>query len=300
MPDIDCELSWHLGSVSNSRSVGAAEGWDINIGEPISRQEYDYHEYHAGFLKETFSDSSFAALQQRYNDFKDAIEEAARIFRERLATTETVPSIAMTLDDMLTALRRFGDRTAHALSERYGKGSSEYRTFKEALSYEFDNMFPYRFAYHLRNYSDHRGSAPLRINEEARLGPDGTVRRVFQVLINRQTLLEGHSWHSLVRLDLERNSGDILLEAIADGMQLACIRAYCKTLLALEPSIITAVKVIRNFADRADPPTDYSPVFIEALLGVVEIWGQVNISPITIELADVAETALRQARALAT
>jgi hypothetical protein len=289
------ELSWHLGSVPSSTPTTGH--WTLNIGEPISDDEYDSHQSSAGLLTETFPASSFAALQKRYNEFKDSIEGVIAAFDDKSLTPQMVQSIATGIDDTLTALRRFADRTGHSLSQRYGKESQEYLTFKQALSYEFDNMFPYRFAWHLRNYSDHRGPVPFQVKQESELGASGAIGQGVQIVVDSRTLLAGHDWHSLVRPDLEHINGEFSIEAVIDGVQVSCNRAYCKTLLAQEVSITAAMKAIRDLAHRADPPSGFAPVFMKAPLngGISPI----TISPISTELADVAETALQQARVLA-
>ena len=295
MPDeTDQELSWHLGSVPSSPP--ASGRWTLNIGEPISNEEYDSHQASAGLLTETFSNSSFAALQQRYNEFKDTVIAVSQAFVDKQLTPQMIQSIGTKIDDVLTALRRFSDRTGHALSQRYGKESQEYLTFKEALAYEFDNVFAYRFAWHLRNYSDHRGSVPFHVNEESQLVPSGSVQREFRVVVDSRVLLTNYDWHTLVRPDLEHISGEFLLETVMDRVQLSCRQAYCKTLLAQEGSITKAMDNIREFDRRAVAPSDFASVFVQASPSGIS---PVTVSPISVELADVAETALQQARVIA-
>jgi hypothetical protein len=291
------ERSWHLGAVSASRTASGV--WGIEIGDPISDEEYASHESSAGLLTGTFSDSPFNALQKRYNEYKDTVEEVAQAFEEKRATPDMPQLIAARTDDLLTALRRYADRTAHALSKRYGEESPEYSTFIDALRYEFDNTFAYRFAYHLRNYSDHRGSVPFHIKDESTSSPDGSVQRIFRVVLNSAALLEEHEWHSKVRSDLERINGDFSLDAVADGIQLSCMRAYCKMVLAQEIVIVEAVRNIRDFAARTNCLENYGPVFIEAPLDAQRSLGTMTFSPVRIEMADVAETALEQARTIA-
>jgi len=204
-------------------------------------------------------------------------------------------SIGNELEDVLTALRRFADRTAHALSQRYGRESQEYATFTQALSYEFDNEFAYRFAWHLRRYSDHKGSIPFQIREQSQLGSDERIDRQFWVALDSRTLLENHDWHSLVRLDLERINGEFPIEPVIDGLHFSCSRAYCKTLMAQEPLIMAAIADIRNLATRAAPTDDVGPIFIRSPSTGVS---PMTITSVSIELADVAESALRQARVI--
>jgi len=287
------EGSWYLGSMPASPPPPGQ--WTLRFGEAISGDEYASHKASAGLISETISSSSFAELQRRYNRFKAVLSQVASAFAIRQVTPEMTQSIGGELDDVLTALRRFADRTAHALSQRYGKESQEYVTFTRALSYEFDNEFAYRFAWHLRRYSDHRGSIPFQIREESRPGSNETVDRQFWVVLDSRTLLENHDWHSLVRPDLERINGEFPIEPVIDGLHFSCSRAYCKTLLAQEPLIMAAIANIRNFATRAAPTNDVVPIFIRSPSTGIS---PMTITSVSIELADVAESALRQARVI--
>jgi len=293
--DADKELSWHLGSVPGSLPAGRQ--WMLNIDEQISDEEYASYQSSAEFLTETFSESSFGALQRRYNEFKDAIQVVAEAFKNKQLTPQMIQAIGTKIDDVLTALRRFADRTGHALSQRFGKDSQECQAFRQSPSYEFDNMFPYRFAWHLRNYSDHRGSVPFQVRQESGLSASGAIEQTFNVVVDSRTLLADYDWHSLVRPDLERINGKFSVEAVMDGLMLSCRRAYCKMLLVQEPSITAAMDNIRMFAGRANPPNGFAPVFIKAPQGTG--LSPVTVSPISTELADVAETALQQARVMA-
>jgi hypothetical protein len=135
------------------------------------------------------------------------------------------------------------------------------------------------------------------VKEKSGLGPNGVVERTFQVIVDSRTLLEDYEWHSLVRPDLEEIDGEFSIEAVMDGLMLSCRRAYCKILLVQESAIVAAMEEIRGFAERADPPSGFAAVFI----GTAQATGvmPVTVSPISTELADVAETALQQARVIA-
>jgi hypothetical protein len=293
--DADKGLSWHLGSVSTSLPAGRP--WTLNIDGPVSDAEYASHRSSVEFLTETLSESSFGALQRSYNEFKDAADRVAEAFKTKQPTPQMIQAISTNIDNVLTALRRFADRTAHALSQRFGKDSQEYLAFTHALSHEFDNMFPYRFAWHLRDYSDHRKAVPFQLKQESRLSASGAVERAFRLVVDSRTILPDHEWHSLVRADLKQINGEFSIEMVLDGLMLSCRRAYCKTLLAQEPSITAAMENIRAFAGRANPPNGFAPVFIQAAEGIGI--SPVTVSPVSNELADVAQTALQQARVIA-
>ena len=143
-------------------------------------------------------------------DFMRAASAALEAYKSGQSTTSLTPVIRDSFDDVLSAFRRFTDRTAHLLSQRYGPDSEEVRVLREAMSQEFDNEFAYRFMYHLRNYSEHRGAPITRIRQASTLGPDGRVEHEFDVLFDSRKLLSYHDWHRQVRADLAGINGGVL------------------------------------------------------------------------------------------
>lgn len=112
------ESSWYLGSTPSSPPL--AGQWALHRREVISDDEYASHQASAGLISETVINSSYAELQRRCNKFHDTLLEVGNAFSTGRASPQMAQSIASDLDDALTSLRRFADRTAHALSQRYG------------------------------------------------------------------------------------------------------------------------------------------------------------------------------------
>jgi hypothetical protein len=199
---------------------------------------------------------------------------------------------------LLSAFRRFVDRTSHALSQRYGPDSREAVTFKEAGSHEFDNEFAYRFVYHLRNYSDHRGSPISRIKQASRLTSNGQLERDFDVIFDSRLLLRNHRWHKDVREDLDRIDGEFSAVVIVDALLHSCGRIHCKTVLAQEVNIVAAIENIRILASETTPDIIFGPVFIQVRPREIvsrQMSSPINVTAIRTDLADVAEAALREA-----
>jgi hypothetical protein len=286
---------WHLGSTPTAWSP--SDPWTLNIGEPISDGEYASHAASAAFLDEVLAKSAFAGFQESYTEFKQAIAAAAEKFAAKRSTTPSFSVIRRRFDDVLSALRRFDDRTSHALSSRYGTGSTELRTFKQSLSFEFDNQFAYRFCWHLRNYSEHRGIPISRIKQASQLNPDGTVDQAFQAVFDTRVLLRNHDWHTRVRKDLERINGEFSVEATVDELYQSCGRAHCKNLLSQEGEITAAVENIRSFAARATTDNSLAPMFMLANPQnlTTRTPATFKVSVIRTEMIDVAQTALREA-----
>jgi len=277
--------------------------WTLEVGEEVSEADYASHRASAGLLDEVLTNSAFARFQEAYFAFKEAVAKASEVSADKRPTVETYTAIRRTFDDLLTALRRFDDRTSHALSSRYGKDSAEFKNFKQALSLEFKTSFAYRFCYHLRNYSDHRGSSISNIRQSSSITPGGTPSQEFNVILDARTLLNNYDkWHSQVRKDLIQIDGEFSALSVAEELYQACGRAHCKNLLSQEAGITEACAKIRSIADRHRTQNENaSPIFIrtnarDLANGKLEPF---NVSPIRIELLDVVTAALREAHQVA-
>lgn len=61
------------------------------------------------------------------------------------------------LNNLLSSAKLYIDQTAHALSEQFGRDSSQYQRYIESKSEEYDNSLAYRTLEALRGYVQHRG-----------------------------------------------------------------------------------------------------------------------------------------------
>jgi hypothetical protein len=286
---------WHLGSMI---TVGSSSNpWTLNIGEPISAEEYASHAASASFLDEVLSNSAFAGFQELYMEFRAANATAAESFSARRANASKFTVIRRKFDDLLSALRRLDDRTSHALSSRYGKESIERRSFKESLSFEYDSNFAYRFCYNLRNYSDHRGSPISRIRQSSHLKADGTTEQLFEPVFDSRILLSDHEWPARVREDLERIDEEFLVESTTADLYQSCARAHCKNLLSQEQGMLAAIANIGSLAARAPTEGSLAPIFIQ--INPQDIISRspkpFNVSVVRTEMIDLAQTALQEA-----
>jgi hypothetical protein len=300
MPDqVESDPVWHLGSTGNRNSP--SEPWKINIGAPISREDFASHVESASFLDEVFTNSAFAAFQEVYMEFKEAHRDAAQALANRQSTTPSSLIIRRKLDDLLTALRRFDDRTSHVLSSRHGKNSAEFANFKAALSWEYDHQFAYRFCWHLRNYSDHRGRTISNIAQSSRLGQDRTAHQVFQALFDPKELLANHDWPVRVRQNLQQIDKEFPVEIVIDELFQACGRVHCKNLLAQESNIMEASEAIASIAARANAGDGQAPIFVQAYPKDLRAGtpGPLTIAVVRTEMIALAQAALREAHQFA-
>ncbi len=294
----DGEYTWHLASTRRRPSTVSRT---FIVGIQIADAEYDSYRSNVELLEQALAKSPFATFQERCMEFMHATSDALEAFKASQSTTPLTPVIRSKFDDVLSSLRRFMDRTAHILSQRYGSNSEEVRVLKQAMSYEFDNEFPYRFMYHLRNYSEHRGTPIARIKQASMLTPDGRVEHDLDVLFDSRKLLPAHDWHARVRADLTGIDGEFSALVTVDALLHACGRVHSKVLLAQEADITAAAAGIRALAGRIATDDTMGPVLLQARpseLTARQVTSPLNITPIRTDLAQVAEVALRQAHEL--
>jgi hypothetical protein len=289
---------WHLASTQRRPP---ARPRTYNVGAQIADAEYDSYRSAVELLEQALSKSPFAAFQERCMEFMRATWAALEAYKAGQSTTPLTPVIRSCFDDVLSAFRRFTDRTAHLLSQRYDLDSSEVRVLKLAMSQEFDAEFAYRFMYHLRNYSEHRGSPIARIRQVSTVAPAGRIDHDLDVLLDSRKLLRDYDWHRQVRADLIGINGEFSAVVTVDALLQACGRVHCKALLAQETAFRAATAVVKNLAGRIATDDVIGPVLLQAKpsqLIARQITSPINITVIRTDLAEVAEVALREAHKL--
>jgi len=289
---------WYLASTPRRPPAGLRT---YNVGAPITDADYASYRSAVELLEQALAKSPFASFQERCMEFMRATAEALEAFKAGRSTTPLAPVIRSRFDDVLSSFRRFTDRTAHLLSQRYGSDSEAVRVLKQAMSYEFDNEFAYRFMCQLRNYSEHRGAPIARIRQASNLTPSGRVEHDFDVLFDSGKLLPDHDWHRYVHADLVRINGEFSAVVTVDALLQACGRVHCKALLAQETEIMAAATGIQALAGRIATDDVLGPVLLQAKpseLAVRQVTSPINVTAIRTDLAEVAEVAVRQAHEL--
>lgn len=219
----------------------------VDGGQVLTEDEVGRIEHETILLIENTESSPFAHLQTCYDEFKKEVASVAIKMKESRGKPEGIHLLSGKLDNFLSALRGFDDRTSHNLSKRYGKDSSEYVLFKQALSYEFDNVFEYRFMWHLRNYSQHVGNPISNIYANVGL-EDGVMVSECQSMFDSKVLLGKYKeWHRLVKHDLQEIDGEFSVVETMDITMAACSKIYLKLLLAQESTIEGAANFIKEY-----------------------------------------------------
>jgi hypothetical protein len=285
----DGRYVWHLGSTQRRPPVNPRI---LNLGAAITDAEYYLYRADVELLEQVLTKSPFAAFQERCMDFMRATSAALEAHKSGQSTTSLTPVIRDSFDDVLSTFRRFIDRTAHLLSQRYGPDSEETRALQRAASQEFDNEFAYRFMYHLRNYSEHRGAPITRIRQASTLRSDGRVEHDFDVLFDSRKLLTYHHWHRQVRADLAGINGEFSVVVTIDALLRACGRVHCKALLAQEAAIMAAAVGIQALGGRIATDDVFGPMLLQTRpseLIARQVTSPINLTPVRTDLTEVAE-----------
>ena len=266
----------------------------LTLGEIVDPGEFASMSEATKLLVEMLEASPYARAESRYNAWQQTLTEVAASFQGGPQGPLVLHHLSAALDDLLSAVRAFDDRTSHSLSQWYGKDSAEFACFQTALSVEFDASFAYRFCYKLRNYSQHCGSPISDIRAGSRL-VDGELKEYFEPVFNSRTLLVKYKDWGKARPDLEAIKGEFSVVAIVDGLWASCERVYAKVLLQQQPHLVGALTLLRRYVHivRAGG----LPVLIQVPSDVerLEDLRRLTILPIRVDLSDLAETALQQA-----
>lgn len=150
------EYVWRVGSLK--KGDGKTQPHKLSATRLISDEERTRLDDASALLSEVTDNSPFNRLAYKYLHFNRYVASIAENYRNRAGNPEELKAIPERLDDLLSAFRAFDDRTCNNLSKRYGKESDQLKLFRGALSFEFDNVFAYKFSCQLRNYSQHAGS----------------------------------------------------------------------------------------------------------------------------------------------
>ena len=105
--------------------------------------------------------------------------------------------------NFLTAMRFFLDHTETRLKRRYGKESAVVEVFKTSISASYDEVFAYRFLYHLRNVAQHCSIPIGHIKTESHALPAGGSQRSVTFGFDTPQLLEAGGWKQPVKSELE-------------------------------------------------------------------------------------------------
>ena len=261
----------------------------------LSEQELELLHDAGKLLDELTASSPYKQFQDRYRIFFEKIEEQNKKAAGGTFIPHELNEVYGKLDDLLSSMKGFEDRTKSLISSRYGKGSSQMDLFKAALSYEFDNTFEYRFSYNLRNYSQHKTSNIGEIKSVAKF-VEGHPVADLEIILNGDKLLTAYSeWHPMVKVDLADNKSDFALKPVVMKLKDSMFLIYCKYLLSQENEILSAINNIKIIVGDYDTDKQV-PTILKIHEGFTETGGEMSLISIKTNLIDTIEPLMRSAR----
>lgn len=154
------------------------------------------------------------------------------------------------LNNLLSSAKLYIDQTAHALSEMYGRGSSQHQRYIESTNQEYDKALAYRTLEALRGYVQHRGLPTHSISFSSKRDescPDRTARNRHFVTFGLvpQSIREDGGFKSRVLHELESIADE---KGQVELMPL--IREYVSGIARIHKNTRTRISTEIDFADN--------------------------------------------------
>lgn len=128
---------------------------------------------------------------QRDNNRIRTVNQKYDEFTKQLASLGQAKSfydyaeIQSSLSNYLFHFKKYLDNWETHLSRSYGQSSTEYKCFKTAQAFEYDNHIEYRFMYRLRNFDQHCGNIISQISSSI----DENNKQQHKIFADRDSLL---------------------------------------------------------------------------------------------------------------
>lgn len=152
----------------------------------------------------------------------------------------------------LSSFRSFDDRLSHWVSSEFGNDSVAVRTFKSALSSEYDFNFAYRLACALRNASEHAGNVLNHISAGAREETGNEIRSHSIVALNGPQLAEQFpKLKPAVREELRESHSPLHVAPLVRWTEVSCMRAYGKLFDSMWNDLETATSLCESLHREA-------------------------------------------------
>jgi hypothetical protein len=161
----------------------------------LSAGEYaDYKEAASTLMRLPNDRDRFQDVLSAFVEYMDVVSDHEEMLRDHRSFDRTVlrRELNSKLSNYLRATRSFVDHTYKALSDRYGKKSTQISAFRAATHEVYDGRFSYRLLEQVRNYTQHVGEAIEHISYGWRvLDPETrTAEPYLDIFFDRNQILE--------------------------------------------------------------------------------------------------------------
>jgi hypothetical protein len=235
------------------------DGYHLNILRELGDQEWeDYSFALAVLVAQKTAGRLQDAVRQNYDEFADAFNALHVVGRG--PTDEATRSalddlINRRLSNYLSSMRLFLDHLEYRLKRLYGKSSEQALGLRACCSRLFDTVFAYRFAYKLRNYTQHFGAPVWDVAVTSSL-VEGTTDQVIYTARAafdlRALLIVGRDCWGPVRKDLESLPPSLDVATVMRDLP-AALDAVWRTFLEVQRKYIEgAAKVVEETLGAGD------------------------------------------------
>jgi hypothetical protein len=173
----------------------------------LSAGEYaDYKEAASTLMRLSNDQDRLQDVLSAFVEYMDVVADHEELLRDHRSFDGTVlrRELNSKLSNYLRATRSFVDRSDKALSDRYGKKSTQRLAFIAATREVYDGRFSYRLLEQVRNYTQHVGEAIGHISYGWRvLDPKTRTEEAYlDISLDRDTFLEWKKLKASFRSEL--------------------------------------------------------------------------------------------------
>lgn len=223
LKDSDIIENFALGKLGND--IKSIEIQDFNLNESQKKLFNRVSEIYSSFTK-------ISDLYNMYlSDFADFNKKFSELERGDIHINQNNNGgdFNRKFIHILTSARLFLTFMENDIKKRYGNNSKQLEKWKTSTSEMYDNSFSYRFAYYLRNYTQHSG-LPISTISATIIDNDPHKKCKCKMTLNSNNLLEsGYNWNSKIKKELEAINGDIDVYDILNGLMNSLIHIYGNT-----------------------------------------------------------------------
>lgn len=168
------------------------------------------------------------------------------------------------LNNLLSSAKLYIDQTAHALSEQFGRDSSQYQGYIVLKSEEYDNSLAYRTLEALRGYVQHRGLPAHSISFSSRRDDSNATkirnRHIVTFGFVPETVREDGGFKSSVLHELEHvvdKNGRIELMPLIRDYVSAIARVHKSVRMSVSAELDNADSFVVNLFERVHSLTGH-------------------------------------------
>lgn len=239
----------------------------VSVARTLSEEEWTHYQAavaHVSSVQTNADLHSFA--RDNYQEFLETQTSIEALRADSPAADQLGPELSLALNrrlsNFLSSFRAFLDHSELRIKRQYGNTSAEAVAFKSACSLVFDRSFAYRFAYKLRNYSQHFGLPIGHIQGEAKLDPatgDKSYHGTICFDIDTLLSLDSKIWGSVLP---ELRTGPPLLPVGALLAQVEVdLREILQSVLRIDHALfMTNVATITATVGELPPPPSRAEV----------------------------------------